>query len=160
MDTTIDQKPPESFWQATGPAAIRPPGELPATADVLLIGGGLLGAASAYWLARAGVAAVLIEQSALAAGASGRNGGFMVAGTAERYPAAIARLGHATAREVWQLTLDSRALLRQVLAEEAIECDYREPGNLELALGEEQLVELADTVAGRRAPGIEGAPRG
>jgi glycine/D-amino acid oxidase-like deaminating enzyme len=154
MDTTIDQKPPESFWQATGPAAIRPPGELPATADVLLIGGGLLGAASAYWLARAGVAAVLIEQSALAAGASGRNGGFMVAGTAERYPAAIARLGHATAREVWQLTLDSRALLRQVLAEEAIECDYREPGNLELALGEEQLVELADTVAALRAAGF------
>jgi glycine/D-amino acid oxidase-like deaminating enzyme len=154
MDTTSDQKAPESFWHATAPAALRPPGELPAAAGVLVIGGGWLGASTAYWLARAGVATVLIEQSRLAAGASGRNGGFMVAGTAEHYPAAIARLGHATAREVWQLTLDSRALLRQVLAEEAIACDYREPGNLELALGEQQLAELAEAVAALRADGF------
>ncbi|HEU5103509.1 MAG TPA: FAD-binding oxidoreductase [Roseiflexaceae bacterium] len=154
MDAAIDLKPPESYWHASAPAAMRRSDELPAAADVVVIGGGLLGASTAYWLARAGAAAVLIEQGALAAGATGRNGGFMVAGTAERYPAAIARLGHATAREIWQLTLDSRALLRHVLAEEAIDCDYREPGNLELALGEEQLAELSSTIAALRADGF------
>jgi len=153
MHASFDQNLPESYWQATGARAAGPPVDLPAAADVLVIGGGLLGVATAYWLARAGVAPVLIEQGALAAGATGRNGGFMVAGTAERYPAAIARLGHAIAREVWRLTLDSRALLREALAEEAIECDYREPGNLELALGEEQLAELAGTGAALRADG-------
>src|SRR5690242_15601458 len=89
---------PQSYWQAGGPAPARGSGDLPARADVLVVGGGLLGAATAYWLARAGLVAVLIEQGDLASGATGRNGGFMVAGTAERFPAALARLGHATAR--------------------------------------------------------------
>jgi glycine/D-amino acid oxidase-like deaminating enzyme len=79
----------------------------------------------------------------------------MVAGTAERYPAAVARLGHATARAVWQITLDNRALLRQVLNEEAIDCDYREPGHVHLALGEAQLAELASDVAALRAEGFQ-----
>src|SRR5689334_9635472 len=107
---------PESHWQAGGSAGVRGTAELPSRADVLVVGGGLLGASTAYWLARAGIAAVLIEQSDLASGATGRNGGFMVAGTAERFPAAVARLGHTAAHAVWQITLESRALLRQVLA--------------------------------------------
>ena len=145
---------PESHWQAGSSTHARRAAQLPARADVLVVGGGLLGAATAYWLARAGIATALIEQGDLASGATGRNGGFMVAGTAERYPAAIARLGHATAREVWRLTLDSRALLRHVLEAEGIDCDYREPGHLELALGDVQLAELAATVAALRDDGF------
>jgi gamma-glutamylputrescine oxidase len=144
---------PESYWQAASSARTRQSAELPARADVVVIGGGLLGTATAYWLARSGVTAVLIEQGDLASGATGRNGGFMVAGTAERFPAAVARLGHATARAVWQLTLDNRALLRQVLAE-AIDCDYREPGHLHLALGDAQLEALAGDVAALQAEGF------
>jgi glycine/D-amino acid oxidase-like deaminating enzyme len=96
----------------------------------------------------------LIEREHLAAGATGRNGGFVVAGTAEAYPAAIARHGHATARDVWALTLDSRALLRQALEVEAIRCDYREPGHIHLALNEEQWGAAARTVAAIRADGF------
>ncbi len=145
---------PESYWQATSSARARRSTQLPARTSVVVIGGGLLGASTAYWLARAGVATVLIEQGDLASGATGRNGGFMVAGTAERYPAAVARLGHATARAVWRLTLDNRALLRRVLAEEGIDCDYREPGHLHLALGDAQLAKLAADVAALRADGF------
>src|SRR5215212_2137404 len=142
---------PASYWQATGAAQSRRVAALPARTNVVVVGGGLLGVATSYWLARSGIATVLIEQGDLASGATGRNGGFMVAGTAERYSAALARLGHATARSVWQLTLDNRALLRQVLGEEAIGCDYREPGHLHLALDDEQLAELAEDVAALRA---------
>lgn len=145
---------PESYWQATSSARTHRSAQLPARTNVVVIGGGLLGTATAYWLARSGVATVLIEQGDMASGATGRNGGFMVAGTAERYLAAIARLGHATARAVWQLTLDNRALLRRVLGEEGIDCDYREPGHLHLALGDTQLAELADDVAALRADGF------
>jgi glycine/D-amino acid oxidase-like deaminating enzyme len=158
MHSIFNQIPPadvpESYWQATSSSHTRRAARLPARTNVVVIGGGLLGVASAYWLARSGVAVVLIEQGDLASGATGRNGGFMVAGTAERYPAAMARLGHATARAVWQFTLDNRALLRRVLAEEAINCDYREPGHLHLALGDAQLAQLADDVAALRADGF------
>lgn len=55
-------------------------------------------------------------------------------GPAEAYPDAIERLGHQTTKEVLQVTLESRSHLRHVLAEEEIECDYRECGHLTLAL--------------------------
>jgi glycine/D-amino acid oxidase-like deaminating enzyme len=149
MQQTTDGAP-ISYWQATAPGASAP-NELPATTDVVVVGGGLLGAATAYWLARRGADVTLIEAQTLAGGASGRNGGFVVAGTAAAYPEAIERHGHASARAVWALTLESRALLRQALAEEAIDCDYREPGLLHLALGAEQLDRLAHVVAALRA---------
>jgi glycine/D-amino acid oxidase-like deaminating enzyme len=120
----------------------------------VVLGAGLLGLASAYWLARAGYRPLILERGIPAAGATGRNGGLLVAGTAEAYPAAIARHGHETARAVWQLTLGNRALVRQVLADEAIGCDYREPGHLALALGAAQHDAMARTVAALAADGF------
>lgn len=149
-----DPRESRSYWQtAIAPLATGQPA-LPATADIAVIGGGLLGVSTAYWLARAGASVVLLEAHTLAAGATGHNGGFMVAGTAESYPQAIERHGHAAAHAVWSLTLESRALLRQTLAEEAIDCDYREPGLLHLALGAEQHARLAQTVAALHADGF------
>lgn len=143
----------QSYWQQTAPA-FEAHADLPAVADVVVVGGGLLGTAIAYWLARAGASTTLVERSGIAAGATGRNGGFMIAGTAEPYQAAIARVGHVTAREVWQLTLDSRRLLRAALAEEHIDCAYREPGHLSLALGEGQLEQLEQEVEALRGDGL------
>lgn len=126
-----------SYWQRTAPRFALST-DLPAVAEVAIIGGGLLGAATCYWLARAGVHAVLLERTALAHGATGRNGGFMRAGNAGSYAEAIARLGAQTARAVMDITYENCTLLRQVLQEEEIKCDYREPGALLLALNETQ----------------------
>lgn len=46
--------------------------------DVAVVGGGIIGAACAYELARAGASVTLIERDELAAGASGRNQGWFV----------------------------------------------------------------------------------
>ncbi len=112
--------------------------ELPSLADCVVIGGGYLGASLCYWLARAGANVVLLERNFSAYGATGRNGGFVSIGPTEAYPDAIERLGYETAKEVLQVTLESRDLLRQVLADEEIACDYRECGHLSLALNETQ----------------------
>ena len=113
--------------------------DLPAYTDVVVIGGGWLGAATCYWLARSGVSVVLLERVALAAGATGRNGGFISIGPDEVYSSSIARLGYETTRAILDVTLESRTLLRRLLQEEKIVCDYREPGHLHLALSEEEL---------------------
>jgi glycine/D-amino acid oxidase-like deaminating enzyme len=144
----------QSYWHRTSAPPQSPRDAMPDGADVVVVGGGLLGVSTSYWLARGGASVVLLERAGLATGATGRNGGFMVAGTAESYPAAIARIGHADARAVLQLTLDNRVLLRGVLADEQIDCDYREVGNMHLALSEQQLAAMAYAVEVGRADGF------
>ncbi len=61
---------------AEPPPAPRPSGPLPARAEVVIVGGGIMGLALAYELARRGRSdVVVLERGYLNAGASGRNGG-------------------------------------------------------------------------------------
>ncbi len=58
------------------PATLDSTGELPARAEIAIVGGGVMGLSIAYHLARRGVTdVVVIERGYLAEGASGRNGG-------------------------------------------------------------------------------------
>ena len=141
---------PVSYWHRTSPQLALST-TLPATIDVLVVGGGLFGTATAYWLARAGRKVALLDRAGIAYGASGRNGGFVVAGMHEDYPAALKRLGPTIARAVLTISYQNQAVLRQVLAEEQIECDYREPGSLGLALGAEQGLEIRESIEMLRA---------
>src|SRR5437867_10912222 len=52
---------PASYWHATAPRSTIRPADPPPTADVAIIGGGLLGSATAYWVARAGASVALLE---------------------------------------------------------------------------------------------------
>lgn len=148
---------PRSYWHATAPPPV-PADELPDGADVVVVGGGLIGCWTAYWLARAGVAVTLIERTAISWGATGRNGGFTGIGSAEGYLGTIARIGHEGARGVWQITLESRHLLRRVLAEEGIVCDYREPGKLALALSDEDMAGIRRSAEAMVADGFTSLP--
>lgn len=144
---------PVSYWHRTSPQ-IAFATELPASTDMLVIGSGLFGAATAYWLARAGHKVALLDRVTAAYGASGRNGGFVVAGMHEDYQAAVKRLGQKRAQAVLALSYENQAVLRQVLTEEEIECHYREPGSLGLALGEEQAEEIRQGITILRADGF------
>lgn len=53
------------------------PVALPRQADVVVIGGGIMGAASAYYLAGAGLSTILIERDKVSSQQSGRNWGFV-----------------------------------------------------------------------------------
>ncbi|HEU5378156.1 MAG TPA: FAD-dependent oxidoreductase [Ktedonobacteraceae bacterium] len=153
IETTQSHQESFSYWQRTS-AQFPLTTDIPRTIDVLVVGSGLFGAATAYWLARAGRQVALLDRMGVAYGASGRNGGFVVAGLHEEYPAAIARVGHARARAVLTIAYENQAVLRQVLAEEQIDCHYREPGSLSLALGEAQLAEVRQNVAALQADGF------
>ncbi|MCW8842687.1 MAG: FAD-binding oxidoreductase, partial [Rhodobacteraceae bacterium] len=58
----------------------RPPeheGPLPKEADVVLIGGGIIGVAAAYYLAKKGLRAVVLEKGRIAGEQSSRNWGWI-----------------------------------------------------------------------------------
>jgi glycine/D-amino acid oxidase-like deaminating enzyme len=73
--------------------------------DAVVVGGGIAGAASAYYLRRQGLSVALIEQHAPAWGASGRNPGFLwlqtkAAGTAMEFSLAGRRIVETLAGEL------------------------------------------------------------
>jgi 2-polyprenyl-6-methoxyphenol hydroxylase-like FAD-dependent oxidoreductase len=96
--------PYNSYWQATTP-------HLP-LADIVLVGAGLLGAATCYWLTQAGMKPLLLEQTAAAFGATGRNGGFVSLGPGGGYALAALRLGAATASAVLRVTRENQGLIQ------------------------------------------------
>jgi gamma-glutamylputrescine oxidase len=85
--------------------------------EVAIIGGGLTGACAAYYLARSGKRAVLLEAARLGDGASGRTGGIVLEGTA---------------RGILKGTGRCVPLLEQLVREANIDCDLRLPGCWEI----------------------------
>jgi len=116
-----------------------------------------MGLATAYWLARAGARPLLLEQEGCGAGATGRNGGFIALGTTESYRATITRFGRDAARDLLGLTLENRRLAGEVIGEEAIGCDLRPAGHLQLTLAPEQPEDHAQEAAWQREDGCETA---
>lgn len=106
-------------------------------AEVAVIGGGVTGCSAALTLAERGVRVRLHEAREIAAGASGRNGGFALRGATLPYDEARIALGQARARAVMELT--ERALDRlETLAGDA----FRRVGSLRLAYDEAERAAL------------------
>ena len=124
------------------PCPIGPGGTLPDAADVVVIGGGYAGINAARELARRGVAVTLLEAHTLGWGASTRNGGIVHAGYKWSAGQLIKRYGEETGTALYRETLDSYELVKQLIAEEAIDCDFREVGHLELAYAPSHVPEL------------------
>jgi gamma-glutamylputrescine oxidase len=130
-----DHMPPTSYWHATFPPP-EPGDPLPRETDIAVIGGGMLGCWTAYWLAKKGVEVTLLERDVISWGATGRNGGFLTGGGAMGYADAIDAFGRETARAVWTLSAEGRQLAEDTIAEEDIDCDFRMPGIMWMGITE------------------------
>jgi len=145
-----------SFWGATMPALPDRSGrELPDAAEVVVIGGGYAGINAARELASRGVAVTLLEAHTLGWGASTRNGGIVHAGYKWSARQLIERYGPETGKALYQETLDSYQRVKALIAEHAIDCDFREVGHLELAYAPSHVPELEHARAGLASVGVE-----
>lgn len=131
LDQELNQN---SYYEAS---TIRPPTQ-PALAgslrcDVCVVGGGLAGLSAALELAQRSYSVVLLESQRVAFGASGRNGGLLIAGFGTDGEEAIeAQLPPEDARRTWDISLQGLQLVQQRMREHQIDCDYA-PGYLTLA---------------------------
>jgi gamma-glutamylputrescine oxidase len=131
-----------------------PPLEGDAAADVAIVGGGIAGIATAYFLARAGAKPVVLEARAVAEAASGRNAGFLLAGVAENFVAASRRYGVTKALRIWRLTKRTQALVRSLVAENDIDCELEFNGSDQIAGDDEEWREVAESARLLAAEGV------
>lgn len=148
-----------SLWLDPLPAA-RPPLEGTVEVDALVIGGGLCGASAAWHLARAGVSVALVEGRRVAMSASGRNAGFILQGTAERYDRAVEVMGRARARTIHAWSVENHRMITEFLEKNPVECGYMRRGSLQLADSEEEERSLEASAALLEEDGFDARTQG
>lgn len=115
-----------SHWQADVEAAPNVSADLPATCDIAIIGGGITGVSTAYWLKQRdpSLRVVVLEAETLAHGASGRNAGFLLLGTHTDYASAVDAYGAEQARRLWRFTAENARLIRDALDGKTFDLDW------------------------------------
>ncbi|MDQ0473045.1 NAD(P)/FAD-dependent oxidoreductase [Labrys wisconsinensis] len=110
-------QPPFTTWYEVSsvPRAERPELDFATDADVCVVGGGLAGLTTARELARRGWNVVLLEADRIASGASGRNGGFVLAGFAEGQGEIEKRVGLDHAKALHALSREGMAYVRDAV---------------------------------------------
>jgi gamma-glutamylputrescine oxidase len=131
------------------------PDALPSRAEVVIVGGGITGVALLDALRRRDIDAVLLERHHLAAGASGRNAGFLLAGAAENYARAVERYGRTTAAEVWAFTIENHALVGAAAA--GLDAAHHVRGSVIVALDKTEAASLEESAALLAEDGLPGA---
>ncbi|HVG74200.1 MAG TPA: FAD-dependent oxidoreductase [Thermoleophilaceae bacterium] len=134
----------------------RPPLEGDIEAEACVIGGGVCGLSCARRLAQRGIDTVLLEAGTVAGGASGRNGGFLIAGTAAFHNDARERFGVEPARAMYAATLAAQQEIYELAAALGAGDSLRRVGLLRLAVSEEEAEHVREHASALRADGFPG----
>jgi gamma-glutamylputrescine oxidase len=119
---------PQSYYAATLAPIERFPalrGEV--SADVCVVGAGFTGLSAALHLAEAGFSVIVLEAHRVGFGASGRNGGQVGSGQRLEQDALERMYGLDTARHLWALAEESKALVRDLIRAHDMPCTFK-PG--------------------------------
>jgi glycine/D-amino acid oxidase-like deaminating enzyme len=123
--------------------------QLPATADVVIVGAGFTGLAAAARLGALGKHAVVVDSGALGEGASGRNAG-MVHGGVRRSIAFLERKHGDAGRALHAASVDAYAFVARTAAAVASDAVYTQSGWLYLAHRKSRMEGLRKDEAERR----------
>ena len=115
---------PRSLWAATARLAIAaPPLAGPEDADAVVVGGGFTGLSAALHLAERGRHVVLLEAAEPGWGASGRNGGQVIAGLKADPSEIIAEHGAVDGKRLVDLVGDTADFVFELIRRHGIKCD-------------------------------------
>lgn len=114
---------------------------MPEKADMVIIGGGVMGCAIAYNLAKEGLKPVVIEKADIGGEASGSNGGGV-------------RQSARNLKEM-PLAMESIQIYGQLHDELGMDVEYVREGNLRLCTSEEELETMRQAIINQRESGLE-----
>ncbi len=118
-----------------------PPEGIPESADIVIIGGGIIGVSTAWFLARQGVNVVLCEKGHIAGEQSGRNWGWV-------------RVQGRDTREM-PIAMDSMRIWRGLAEEIGEDVGYTETGCIFTAKNDRQLSDLTRWIGTAREYGLD-----
>lgn len=132
-----------------------PGAQLPATAEVVVVGAGMVGASVAYRLALAGMRPLVIEANAPASGASGRLAGMALSGLGGHFPRVTRLVQEAGGRSIADYTTRSLDLLEEIDAELPGGVAWDRTGSLDLLTTEAEEVHGRAIAALQASEGLD-----
>ncbi len=146
MDLLFSNDAPGSYpnsWYAATATPLPPFATLKGEtrADVAIVGGGYTGLSAALHLAELGYDVALLDAHRVGFGASGRNGGQLGSGQRTEQEVLEARHGMETARALWNMGEEAKALVRSLIERHQIDCDLA-PGIAEFGFTRKETDEL------------------
>jgi gamma-glutamylputrescine oxidase len=129
---------------------------LPSQTSVVIIGGGIAGVSTAYWLSRSGIDITLLEQRGICGGATGRNGGHLNPRMTSDFGAALKQYGPETALKILNFAHQNTEALKTFVAEHDVSCDLSFPGLVWLALSPDELTRVLESASALTQYGLAG----
>lgn len=148
----------KSYWLSTRDYSPGPPLSTDVNVDVAIVGGGFTGLSTAYHLKKEApdLNVAILESEVIGFGASGRNGGFNMTLFGLTLGITALRFGRRKAREAHLYMEKAVDLLRDLVAELDLDCDYEHPGFLRVATSEKYRVRIMEEIELAHKLGLKG----
>jgi glycine/D-amino acid oxidase-like deaminating enzyme/nitrite reductase/ring-hydroxylating ferredoxin subunit len=145
---------PKSLWLATAEAGSHPPLRGEATADAVVIGGGITGLVTAALLLRDGLDVVVIDQHSLGSGVSGHTTAKVSSLHGLTYAKLASQFGEGAARTYGAANERGIALIEELASEHSIQCDWRRRPNYTYAASDSDRSQVEDEARAAEAAGL------
>ncbi|CAN7244439.1 FAD-binding oxidoreductase [Rhizobium sp. LjRoot30] len=135
-----------SYWWERSPPETSVLDELPATADVLVVGSGYTGLHAAIVLARGGRKVLVCDAGQVGFGCSTRNGGQISTSVKPSFDSLAKAHGEAVARRIFEDGRRSLSWTEDFIRSEGIDCDFRVVGRFHVAHNSKSFETLAASI--------------
>lgn len=137
----------EPYWWERSPRPDLGVPDPPKTIDVAVVGSGYTGLCAALRVARGGRSVVVFDAEDAGWGCSSRNGGQISTSIKPDYPALARKHGAEAAFNIVKEGQNSLAWIKDFVAEEGLDCDFKVPGRFHAAHNPRQYEILARDIA-------------